>query len=158
MGGTAAIHLAASKLFTLEMRLHTLLESGSPAERNVVCSMQRCVFSTFWQLLLLRDDPAYYKDPFPVDIVVPDDFASGLPRERRCAAEAACSRGQDHERESMVVTPWREVVDGCLDICKSAIEALQALQSIRSAIDLREHSERWERVGSKRSRVVEVTV
>ena len=78
-----------------------LLESGSNAERAIVRSAQSCVFVPFWQLLLLRKDPASSKAAFPAD-----------------------------------------VVEQCLDFCKSAIECLEAQQSVLCTIELKE---RWER-------------
>jgi hypothetical protein len=149
---TSAIHLAAAKLYALEMRLHVVLECGTNAERELVRNEQRGVFSPFWQLFMLRDDPAREKDPFPCDILVPcDDFASGFARARRYAPSYELAGGT-------CAMPWQELVEDCLDLCKSAVESLLALENVRSQIEWHECKKRWERFGrSKRARIVEAT-
>jgi len=152
---TAALHLAALKLYELEMKLHDLLDSGSEAERGVVQCMQRTVFTNFWQLLLLRDDPAREKAAFPADVDVPEDFASGLPRDR-LGSQAGWLASEDGIG---TIRSWTDVIEDCLDLCKSAVEALQALQRITASLELKTRIESWERVGratSKRARVLEV--
>jgi hypothetical protein len=147
---TAALHLAASKLYDLEMKLHDLLDYGSDAERGIVQSMQRCVFTSFWRLLLLRDDPARKKAPFPAEIEVPQDFASGLPRDRLGSRAGRLA----NEEGSGTIKSWTNVIEECLDLCKSAVEALQALKCIVNKLELKSRIESWERV--QRSRVLEV--
>ena len=145
---SAATNLAASKLYALEMHLHTLLETGSSGERELVRSAQRGVFSPFWQFFMLRDDPARQKEPFPCDVCVPEfDFATNSTRE--LIARPPPTRA----------TPWREVVSNSLGLFNDAIEALQALERIQSSTEFYERQGRWERFGrSKRVRVMEQAV
>lgn len=125
----SAVHLAAAKLYALEMRLHTVLECGSNAERELVRNAQRGVFSPFWQLFMLMDDPARDKDPFPPNVLAPcDDFATGFARARRHAPSYELTDSEG----GTCATPWRELVEDCLDLCKSAIECLLALENVRS--------------------------
>ena len=138
---TAAGHLAARHIYDLETVMNVLLDSGSDAERRIARDAHACVFSSFWHLLVHREDPVKNNEPFPADLVVPHDFATGRPRERRhyldeSDPEMLCL----DTAEPTPPTPWLQVVEDCLDLIKKALECLDAQQRILFEIDL---PERW---------------
>jgi hypothetical protein len=153
---TTALHLAAHKIYALDRGLRLIATDGARLERQVITILRQTVFSEFWNLVLLRDNPAAHAEPFPDDIVVPTEFM--LPQRPRNWIRDACTRREavDDKR----VTSWSDVIDDALDLFVVAIEALVALEGVCAVLDEQVAEACWRAVSApaKRARVFEVGV